>query len=113
VAGKTAVIVDDIIATGSTLVEAANLLLERDASRVLAYAVHGELAANAPELIRDSRIERVVMTDTIPLAPEKMNGKIEIVSIAPLLAEAIRRIHEGGSISALFQPSRLPNEELA
>jgi ribose-phosphate pyrophosphokinase len=108
VAGMTAVIVDDIVATGSTLVEAADLLLERGAARVLAYAVHGELAGNAGQLIEESKIESVVVTDTIPVRPGTRSGKIVTVSVAPLLAEAIRRIHEGSSVSALFRPPQKP-----
>ena len=112
VEGKTAVIVDDMISTGGTLVEAAELLVDRGASRVLAYAVHPVLAGEAPQLIRHSMLERVVVTNTIPVPPESRDGKLEIINIAWLIAEAIRRIHEGSSVSALFQAARLRQESL-
>lgn len=110
--GKVAVIVDDMISTGGTLDEAAKLLVERGAARVLAYAVHAILADDATCIIRQSCLERVVVTNTI-LVPERLrDDKIEIVNIAWLLAEAIRRTHEGRSISALFQAARFRQEPL-
>jgi ribose-phosphate pyrophosphokinase len=112
VEGKVAVIVDDMISTGGTLVEAADLLLDRGASRVLAYAVHPVLADDAPELIRKSNLERVVVTNTILVPPNCRDPKIEIRDIAWLIGEAIRRTHEGSSISALFQATRLRQELL-
>ncbi|HEV2126531.1 MAG TPA: ribose-phosphate pyrophosphokinase [Chloroflexota bacterium] len=102
VRGKTAVIVDDMISTGGTLIEAAETLLERGAREVIACATHGIFAGNAVDLIQDSRIKEVVVTNTIPLRDGARRDKIDQVSVAPLLAEAIRRIHRHESVSALF-----------
>jgi ribose-phosphate pyrophosphokinase len=102
VEGKTAVIVDDMISTGSTLIQAADTLLERGARRVLATATHGLFAGNALEQLECSHIERVIVTDTLPLNPAKPSDRIEVLTVAPLLAEAIMRIHKDLSISALF-----------
>lgn len=112
VEGKTAIIVDDMISTGGTLVEAADLLMQRGAASVQAYAVHPVLAGNAVELIRESNLERVVVTNSIPVPPESRDGKIIVLSVAPFIGEAIRRIHEGRSISALFQTARFRQELL-
>jgi ribose-phosphate pyrophosphokinase len=112
VEGKTAVIVDDIISNGGTLAEAAEVLCDRGAKRVMACAVHPVLAAPATDLIRRSALERVVVTNTIPVPPEARDDKIKIINIAWLVAEAIRRIHEGSSVSALFQASRFRQEML-
>ena len=110
--GKVAVIVDDMISTGGTLAEAADVLLDRGAQRVMAYAVHPVLADDAPELIRRSNLERVVVTNTILVPSHCRDPKIEIRDIAWLIGEAIRRTHEGSSISALFQATRLRQELL-
>lgn len=99
--GKTAVIVDDMISTGGTLVEAANMLKERGAERIFVCATHGVFAADALDRIDDSPIEEVIVTDTIPL-PAHGRGRVRVVSVAPLLAEAIMRTHKGLSVSALF-----------
>lgn len=112
VEGKIAVIVDDMISTGGTLEEAADVLIERGAARVMAYAVHAILAGDACEIIRHSKLERVVVTNTIQVPLESRDGKIQIVNVAWLIAEAIRRIHEGSSISALFQAARFRQEPL-
>jgi ribose-phosphate pyrophosphokinase len=101
-----------MISTGGTLAEAADVLLDRGASRVMAYAVHPVLADDAPALIRNSNLERVVVTNTILVPPHCHDPKIEIRDIAWLIGEAIRRTHEGSSISALFQATRLRQELL-
>jgi ribose-phosphate pyrophosphokinase len=102
VRGKTAVIVDDMISTGGTLIEAAETLLERGARDVVALATHGIFAGGATVPIESSRIGQVIVTNTIPLPASAVGGKIQQVSVAPLLAEAIRRIHRHESVSALF-----------
>lgn len=112
VEGKTAVIVDDMISTGGTLAEAAEILLARGARRVLAYAVHAILAHDAVEIIRESCLERVVVTNTIPVPPMLRDGKITVEPVDWLIGEAIRRIHEGSSISALFQTSHARQKSL-
>jgi ribose-phosphate pyrophosphokinase len=99
--GKVAVIIDDMISTGGTLVLAANLLKERGASEVYAAATHGIFAGNALDLIGNSTIKKLFVTDSIPL-PAGNHPSIETVTIAPLLAEAITRIHKDLSVSALF-----------
>jgi ribose-phosphate pyrophosphokinase len=99
---KTAVIVDDMISTGGTLIEAAETLLERGARDVIACATHGIFAGDAVDLIQASCIKEVMTTNTIPLADGRRRDKIYQVSVAPLLAEAIRRIHRQESVSALF-----------
>jgi ribose-phosphate pyrophosphokinase len=102
VRGKTAVIVDDMISTGGTLIEAADMLVERGAAEVYACATHGIFAGGAADLIQASCIKEVITTNTIPLADGRRRSKIHPISVAPLLAEAIRRIHRHESVSALF-----------
>lgn len=100
--GKPAVIVDDMISTGGTLVVAAELLQQRGAGTILSAATHGIFAQDALGLIGRSPIERLFVTDTLPLPQVGPTEKLEVVSVAPLLAEAITRIHKDLSISALF-----------
>lgn len=102
VSGRTAIIVDDMISTGGTLIEAAQVLKDRGATEVFACATHPILAANAPTLIRDSALKEVLVTNTIPVPEEMRNGTIKVLTIAPLMAEAIMRIHKDLSLSALF-----------
>jgi ribose-phosphate pyrophosphokinase len=103
VQGKTAFIIDDMIDTAGTLTEAANACLEHGASQVIAAATHGVLSGPAVQRINDSKIERVIVTDTIPLSGSaQQSKKITQLSVAPLLAEAIYRIHHYDSVSSLF-----------
>lgn len=103
VKGKVAILVDDIIDTGGTLVHSAEALKENGATHVHACCVHPVLSGSAVDRIISSPIERLVVSDTIPLeAKVKGCKRITVISIAELLAEAIRRIHEEGSVSELF-----------
>ncbi len=102
VGGKQAIIFDDMISTGGTLAEAAKTLKERGATSVIACATHGIFAGNALELIGDSVMEEVMVTDTIPAPKEAAAARISQLSVAPLFAEAIIRIHKDLSLSALF-----------
>jgi ribose-phosphate pyrophosphokinase len=100
---KIAIILDDMIDTAGTLTQAAKALKENGASAIYACATHGVLSGPAIERINNSVIEEIVLTDTIPLGDkEQQTGKVRMLSIADLLAEAIRRIHEDESVSSLF-----------
>ena len=103
VAGKVALIVDDEVASGGTLVEAARFVLERGAVAVEACVVHPVLSGKAIERIAASPIRQLVVTDTIPVPPAKRIAKIEVRSVAHLVAGAILAIHEGLSVSRLFR----------
>lgn len=99
---KTAVLVDDMISTGGTIVEATHRLLERGARAVHCVAVHAPFAPDAIERLCDSPLENIVVTNTIPLTIDARRDKIQVLTVAPLLAEVIRRIHDDVSVSALF-----------
>ncbi|HEY7724580.1 MAG TPA: ribose-phosphate pyrophosphokinase [Anaeromyxobacteraceae bacterium] len=103
VKGKVTVLLDDMIDTAGTLTQAANALVDEGAAKVYAYATHAVLSGPAVERITKSPIEEVVVTDTIPLAPVAgACPKIRQLSVARLLGEAIKRIHQADSLSSLF-----------
>jgi len=100
---KNVVIVDDLIATGSSLIEATEALKEAGASSVRAAVSHGVLSGPAIERItKCDFLQELVITDSIPLSPQKQCGKIRVLSVADLLGEAIKRIHREESVSCLF-----------
>ncbi|MCS7311712.1 MAG: ribose-phosphate pyrophosphokinase [Acidobacteria bacterium] len=104
VRGMDVLIVDDIVDTGGTLLKAVQTLLENGARRALACCTHAILSGSAVERIEQSPLERLIVTDTVPLTPEKARcPKIEVLSVAWLFAEAIRNIHEETSVSVLFE----------
>ncbi|MCX7703069.1 MAG: ribose-phosphate pyrophosphokinase [Planctomycetota bacterium] len=99
VAGKDVILVDDIIATGGTIVEGAKLAKEKGASSVIACSTHGVFAGDALKRIAAAPVEEVIVTNSIP---QREEGRLRVLSIAPLLSEAIHRIHNDLSISAMF-----------
>ena len=103
VEGKQAIMVDDEILTGGTLIEGAALLRRQGATVVYAGVTHGLLSGEAIARIQESEIEELIVTDTIPLPPEKRIPQITVLSIASLIGEAINRIHTGNSVGELFQ----------
>ena len=102
VKGKTAIMIDDIIDTAGTLTGAAYALKELGAKSIYAACTHPLLSGPAIERIKESPIKKVIATNTIPLGKEKLIDKVEVVSVAPLLARAIQRIHAGEPVSILF-----------
>jgi ribose-phosphate pyrophosphokinase len=103
VAGRTCLIMDDMVDTANTLCEAANALKEKGAERVVAYCTHGVLSGPAIERLEKSSIDELVVTDTIPLSEAARNCKrIRQLSIAELMAETLRRINAEESVSSLF-----------
>ncbi len=100
--GRNALIVDDEVNTAATMVATAEIVLRNGAKEVYAAATHPILSGPAVERLEKSAIKELVFTDTIPLSPEKRLPKFKIISVAPLLGEAIRRIHTGQSVGALF-----------
>jgi len=103
VRGKIALIIDDEVASGGTLIEAARFVLDRGATAVEACVVHPVLSGRAVERIDESPLRQLVVTDTIPLAPPKRIDKIHVQSVAKLFADAIQAIHDGSSVSRLFR----------
>ena len=99
---KTALIVDDFTISGGTLVEAAKQLMEQGAKRVFAAVTHGAFSAGSMERLMNSPIEQLLITDSIETQTVPFCQKIEVISVAPLFAEAIRRIHSRESLSVLF-----------
>jgi len=102
VEGRDAIIVDDIIDTAGSLAEGANALKEFGAKTIYAACTHPVLSAPATERIANSCIEEVIVTNSIPIPPEKQHEKIKVVSLAPLFGEAIMRISKNRSVSSLF-----------
>jgi ribose-phosphate pyrophosphokinase len=103
VEGRTAVLIDDMIDTAGTIVGAAALLMERGAERVIACATHPLFSGPAVERLNDSVIERVVVTNTIPLPSDLQMDKLVVLSIAPILASALRAVFEDESVSEIFR----------
>jgi ribose-phosphate pyrophosphokinase len=103
VAGKVALIVDDEVASGGTLLEAMRVVLERGAVAVEACIVHPVLSGRAIERIQASPLRQLVVTDTIPLTPAKRIERIHVQSVARLFADAIQAVHDGSSVSRLFR----------
>ena len=102
VEGRTCVLIDDMIDTGGTLVAAAEQLAERGASSVYAAATHGVFSGPAIDRIKNSVLEKVVITNTLPLPPEKQIDKIEVLSAAGIIADAIDAVFEDTSVSEIF-----------
>jgi ribose-phosphate pyrophosphokinase len=105
VTGATALIVDDLISTGTTLLRTARAARQAGARRVIALVTHGLFIAGAEQVIADPAIDRVVVTDTVPafrVGPGPARDKIEVLSCAPLLAEAIRRLHADEPLTDLM-----------
>ena len=102
VRGRTCVLIDDMIDTGGTLVAAAEQLIEDGASQVCALATHGVLSGPAIDRLKNSVIAKVVVTNTLPLPPEKQIDKIEVLSIAKVIADAIDAVFEDTSVSEIF-----------
>ena len=106
VEGRVAIIVDDLISTGGTIARAVAACRGRGARAVFAAATHGVLVGEAGRMVADPGLERLVITDTIPpfrLDPALVRDKVTVLDTAPLLAEAIRRLHSGGSIVELSE----------
>ena len=103
VRGKKAVIVDDEITTGGTVVAAAEILIKHGASEVYCSVTHGVLCKDAPNLVEKSPIIEMVVTDSLPISEKQRGTKTRVISVAPMLGEAIHRIHSGLSVGAMFQ----------
>src|SRR3989475_5795523 len=102
VQGREAVVIDDMIDTASTLIQAVSALEREGARRILACGVHPVLSGPAVERITKSPLEEVVVTNSILLPAEKRTARVAVLTVAPLLGEAIRRIHDEESVSTLF-----------
>jgi ribose-phosphate pyrophosphokinase len=104
VKGRDCIIVDDMIDTGGTLAKAAEALKHNGAARVFAYATHAIFSGNAAQNLRDSVIDEIIITDSIPLSKEiKALKKVKQLTLSEMLAETIRRISNEESISAMFE----------
>ncbi|ODQ81555.1 hypothetical protein BABINDRAFT_165097 [Babjeviella inositovora NRRL Y-12698] len=104
VVGKTCIIVDDMADTCGTLAKAAEILLDNGANSVIAIVTHGVLSGNAINNINNSKLDRVVCTNTVPFEEKaKLCPRLDTIDISPVLAEAIRRLHNGESVSFLFK----------
>ena len=102
VAGRTCIVVDDMIDTAGTIIKAADALFDNGAAEVVVAATHGVLSGPAVDRLKNSRISEVVITNTLPVPAERRCDKLTVLSIAPLLGHAIREVFEDGSVTSLF-----------
>jgi ribose-phosphate pyrophosphokinase len=102
VVGRTCILVDDMIDTGATIVNAADALFYQGAAQVIVTATHGVLSGSAVDGLKNSRISEVIVTNTLPIPEEKRFDKLTVLSIAPLIARAINEVFSDGSVTSLF-----------
>jgi ribose-phosphate pyrophosphokinase len=100
--GQRCLLIDDMIATGGTIIKAADILLDSGATEVVVAATHAEFSEPAIDRLKNSRIAEVVVTNTLPLTDEHMFDGLTVLSIAPLIARAIKEVFEDGSVTSLF-----------
>jgi ribose-phosphate pyrophosphokinase len=102
VEGRTCIVVDDMIDTGQTIVKAAETLFQQGAAQVIVTATHAVLSGHAVDLLKNSRVSEVIVTNTLPISNEKRFDKLTVLSIAPLIARAISEVFGDGSVTSLF-----------
>lgn len=102
VTDRCCLLIDDMIATGGTITQAADVLFQAGARDVVVAATHGELSSPATDRLKNSRISEVVVTNTLPVSPDQSFDKLTVLSVAPLIARAIREVFEDGSVTKLF-----------
>jgi ribose-phosphate pyrophosphokinase len=102
VVGRTCIVVDDMIDTGQTIVKAAETLFEQGAAQVIVTATHAVLSGHAVDLLKNSPVSEVIVTNTLPIPVEKYFDKLKVLSIAPLIARAIGEVFSDGSVTSLF-----------
>ncbi|HUF97247.1 MAG TPA: ribose-phosphate diphosphokinase [Ilumatobacter sp.] len=107
VAGRLCIITDDMIDSGGTICAAAEILIARGATEVWAMATHGVLSGPAIDRLKNSSLSKVVLTDTLPLPPEKQIPQIEVLSVAPIIAEALSAVFDDTSVSEIFDGENL------
>ena len=95
-------LIDDMIDTAGTICQAAELLVERGARSVMAAATHGVFSGPAIERLKDSVLDKVIITNTLPIPPEKQFDKLVVLSVAPLIGDAIRAVFNDSSVSEIF-----------
>ena len=103
VAGRCCLLIDDMIDTGGSITKAAELLFNEGATKVVIAATHGIFSPPATDALKNSRVSEVIVTNTLPISPEKEFDKLTVLSIAPLLAQAIKAVFEDGSVTSLFR----------
>ncbi|MDT4932798.1 MAG: ribose-phosphate pyrophosphokinae [Pseudonocardiales bacterium] len=102
VEGKVCLLIDDMIDTGGSITKAANLLFQNGATEVVIAATHGIFSAPATDVLKNSRVSEVIVTNTLPITPDKQFDKLTVLSVAPLLATAVKAVFEDDSVTSLF-----------
>jgi ribose-phosphate pyrophosphokinase len=102
VAGHTCLLIDDMIDTGGSITQAADLLFASGATDVVIAASHGIFSTQATDRLKNSRVSEVIVTNTLPVTPEQAFDKLTVLSIAPMIAQAIKEVFEDGSVTSLF-----------
>jgi ribose-phosphate pyrophosphokinase len=103
VAGRCALLIDDMIDTAGSMTKAADLLFDAGATDVVVAATHGIFSPPATDRLKNSMLREVIVTNTLPITPEQEFDKLTVLSIAPLLAKAIKEVFEDGSVTSLFR----------